>query len=983
MLRSKRILCWLLVFILALSMCSFAAAAPAEGGLSNFKKANAYEAGQFTDVAKQWYAGNVQAAYELGLMQGNPDGTFNPTGSIKVIETIVTACRLHSIYHTGKSEFGSGSPWYQPYVDYAVSNGIIAAGEYSSYNAPATRAQFISILAKALPGEALPTINSIAKGSLPDVPAGAAFADAVYLMYNAGILVGNDDYGTFDPDGTINRAQSAAIITRMADTSLRIEKVLKEYDSCPPTGILVYDYGSTRISITDERGEVLSEYTTKEYAPGQNSQLMADMMPWEAHSSITWSSSDPTVADVDRFGRLEVYRQGEAVITATAYNGAEGIFIVSVPYPEAELQYELTADGKGYEIVGCDADAYAVHIPAEYNGLPVVSVKGGAFMKCSELRYFTVDDKQAVFYEEDGVLFADLPEKTLVVFPARYDVTEYYYAPADTVEIAPYAFAGIRWGGIRSATLSEGLLTVGDYAFANNGSGLSIYAPDSLVNIGRHLFQDQTSSVAIYGHWNTAIAEYANQNQIPFAGVFDTFPVPEDSVLIEKPENITSGTGFVPAEGEVREFTDLAYIYYGRQVVADYDIASYQEGFSGEVLLKLKDQWKEIVPDVKGNIWTDMPVQTGLYGVGYTESDAVLRSYDRYGNLLAVQHVSGDFAFCFPGAAELGITGGSKTTFSILPYEPIYLLSGGTYSLQNASWYTTDHGSAYLFFVQQYPGGAVSQAMPNFLNVFVAGNYGEFTDSGYKIGFVELYDVSRMDELTAYLSLDGMNCVVDNDEMLCLVRSGFEGSGTFGPVALDTWRTVKSFMKGRYIPEDFSVGRLKVVADGTWPSAADGIVFLDEYVVAGNTLTLAHEFVHAVDWDIPAFGLVSPSAWAEGRAEYISYKVCKQLGLNYGDRGSEYDWSYLSPEDKTDFFRYYYFSTNRYTEYEVGFHFLCYLNETYGESVSAGIMANIAALTQWDSTQRSEANAVLFKKCVEDATEVGVFQNFVRDVIEK
>ena len=59
MLKLKRILSLLLVFVLALSMCSFAAAAPAEGGLSNFKKVNAYETGQFTDVAKQWYATNI------------------------------------------------------------------------------------------------------------------------------------------------------------------------------------------------------------------------------------------------------------------------------------------------------------------------------------------------------------------------------------------------------------------------------------------------------------------------------------------------------------------------------------------------------------------------------------------------------------------------------------------------------------------------------------------------------------------------------------------------------------------------------------------------------------------------------------------------------------------------------------------------------------------------------------------------------------
>lgn len=146
---------------------------------------------------------------------------------------------------------------------------------------------------------------------------------------------------------------------------------------------------------------------------------------------------------------------------------------------------------------------------------------------------------------------------------------------------------------------------------------------------------------------------------------------------------------------------------------------------------------------------------------------------------------------------------------------------------------------------------------------------------------------------------------------------------------------------------------------------------------------MTHETVHAVDGCIEQVIKVAPSAWMEGRAEYISRKACDLLGVDYWEYDDTFDWSFLSAEDKADFFYYYYFSTNRYTAYDVGYYFLRYLNETYGEDISAKIMANMAVLTEWDSVQRSDANAVLFKQCVEAATEVGVFQNFVRDVIEK
>ena len=141
--------------------------------------------------------------------------------------------------------------------------------------------------------------------------------------------------------------------------------------------------------------------------------------------------------------------------------------------------------------------------------------------------------------------------------------------------------------------------------------------------------------------------------------------------------------------------------------------------------------------------------------------------------------------------------------------------------------------------------------------------------------------------------------------------------------------------------------------------------------------------VHAVDFNVEAADDVAPTTWFEGRAEYISYQIAEAYGYDYVHYHREFDWSYMTEGDKADFFLYYYFCDDGSTEYDVGYHFLVYLNETYGEDVSAKVMANLAALAEWDKSFRGEENAALFKQCVEDATEVGVFQNFVRDVIEK
>lgn len=249
----KKLLSLLLTGALCLSLSAPALAV----GLENFQKTNAYTAGQFTDVpAGEWYAANVQAAYELGLMEGSSATTFNPYGNLTIAEALVLACRLHSTYvGDGAAFVGSGGAWYQPYVDYAIQNGILAAGTYSDYTSTATRAQFASILAAALPAEALTAINSVT--TLPDVAVDASYTPAVLSLYNAGVLTGSDSAGSFKPDTTIQRSEVATIVTRMADPSLRKTFTLTPAESTntgTQTSASVKKFDSTTLTADDLQG---------------------------------------------------------------------------------------------------------------------------------------------------------------------------------------------------------------------------------------------------------------------------------------------------------------------------------------------------------------------------------------------------------------------------------------------------------------------------------------------------------------------------------------------------------------------------------------------------------------------------------------------------------------------------------------------------------------------------------------------------------
>lgn len=220
----KKIISTILAVAIVLSMSTTIFAT--SNGLSNFKNTNQYQSGKFTDVAdSEWYAESVKTAYELGIVNGNSDTTFNPNGNILISETIAIASRIHSIYNTGKAEFETSTPWYQTYVDYAKENKIIS-GAYTYFD-KATRTDFAEIMSKAVAEKEFNAINTVEDNAIPDVKMIMDGSDSVYLLYRAGILTGSDSNGTFNPESNITRGEVAAIISRIIKPEQRKNITLK------------------------------------------------------------------------------------------------------------------------------------------------------------------------------------------------------------------------------------------------------------------------------------------------------------------------------------------------------------------------------------------------------------------------------------------------------------------------------------------------------------------------------------------------------------------------------------------------------------------------------------------------------------------------------------------------------------------------------------------------------------------------------------
>ena len=178
----------------------------------------------FVDVPlSEWYYNDVFIAYHQGLINGMTDYSFGPDNNLTIAHALKFAACMHQIYTEGKVSLPmvSGSDWYLVYLDYCLANGIIAPGQFSNYNATATRAQFAVIFANALPAEAYTQINTIADGAIPDVSATTYGADAVYKLYRAGITQGSTG-NVYMPESPIRRCEVAAILTRMMNEEERM-----------------------------------------------------------------------------------------------------------------------------------------------------------------------------------------------------------------------------------------------------------------------------------------------------------------------------------------------------------------------------------------------------------------------------------------------------------------------------------------------------------------------------------------------------------------------------------------------------------------------------------------------------------------------------------------------------------------------------------------------------------------------------------------
>ena len=179
----------------------------------------------YSDVEENvWYYTYVADLSRDGVIDGYPNGTFRPGGSVTLGEALKLILRAAGY----DEQAPTGTHWASGYVRFAVENGYLERSESGNPDAAATRLLIAKIAAAAL--------------DLPDDTQVSPFADtmdpSVLALYSAGIIEGSYEGGipVFKPASGITRAEISAIIWRIREL---MKTAVVQPEETPDTGVTI------------------------------------------------------------------------------------------------------------------------------------------------------------------------------------------------------------------------------------------------------------------------------------------------------------------------------------------------------------------------------------------------------------------------------------------------------------------------------------------------------------------------------------------------------------------------------------------------------------------------------------------------------------------------------------------------------------------------------------------------------------------------
>lgn len=185
----------------------------------------------FKDVPSSHWAHNaIMDMVGRGMFAGTtaPDangvGTFAPDAPMTRAQFITVITRYLFADTLNNTEVPPGSPWYMGNYIVAIDKGILKTSEFAmdDLNVPMTRQEMAMVLVRAMESKGEDWGTTIPNSRIPDYSKiGTYYRSYVKVAYTEGLIAGTDAKGTFNPMGTLTRAQAATVIYRLVEESTR------------------------------------------------------------------------------------------------------------------------------------------------------------------------------------------------------------------------------------------------------------------------------------------------------------------------------------------------------------------------------------------------------------------------------------------------------------------------------------------------------------------------------------------------------------------------------------------------------------------------------------------------------------------------------------------------------------------------------------------------------------------------------------------
>ncbi len=209
----------------------------------------------FVDVTEDdWYYDEVMAAYEAGLVLGTGENTFSPNANITREDFVTLLYRLAGSPEVPDSSVSftdvEADAYYAAPIAWAVGEGIVVGYSDDTFGVGVSinREEMAAFLYR-YSGFAFPEGKGYLLSYADTADISTWATEAVAFCTMTGLMQGIED-NRFDPQGTANRAQAAAVVVRLSELDLDNIDVSGCVDVYAVTA--VSQYGNITLDIAKE-----------------------------------------------------------------------------------------------------------------------------------------------------------------------------------------------------------------------------------------------------------------------------------------------------------------------------------------------------------------------------------------------------------------------------------------------------------------------------------------------------------------------------------------------------------------------------------------------------------------------------------------------------------------------------------------------------------------------------------------------------------